>query len=420
MRKLLILSVFLILFGGVFSSVSAQMADVGIKPNFVGGEVTSVSENKIVLQTKDGLIEAVLSSKTEYKRVPPDNPVLKAAVASSLSEVATGDKLLITGAVSADKKTIPAKGVYILTKSDIAKKQANETEKWQTRGISGRVTAINPQAKQITVSARGVTGEKITVVSLKDNAKFRRYAPDSVSFSESLNSSFAEIQTGDMLRAVGEKNADGSIITAEEILTGSFQTVGGTVTAIDAAKNEITISNVQTKKPVIIIIGKNSVLKQFPAEMAQRMAQMQMMQAGGVRPGQGGMGQGGMRPPGGNQANPAGSAPPVGPRGETPNQMSPVSGRPGGMRGGGGGGNIDDMLERFPNITIETLKIGDMIAVSSTKSPNQERLTAIKLLSGVEPFLKTQQAGGQGQGGGRRGQDTGFSIPGLEGGGGLP
>ncbi len=84
---------------------------------------------------------------------------------------------------------------------------------------------------------------------------------------------------------------------------------------------------------------------------------------------------------------------------------------------GGGGGNIDDMLERFPNITVENLKVGEMIAVSSTKSVNQERITAIKLLSGVEPFLKMQQASGQTQGRGRRSQDTGFSIPGLEGGG---
>jgi hypothetical protein len=81
---------------------------------------------------------------------------------------------------------------------------------------------------------------------------------------------------------------------------------------------------------------------------------------------------------------------------------------------GAGGGNIDDMLERFPNITVESLKIGDMIAVSSSKTADQERITAIKLLSGVEPFLKTQQASGQP--GGRRSQDTGFSIPGLEGG----
>ncbi len=407
MRKLLILSVFIMLFGGIFSNVLAQSDNVGIKPNFVGGEVTSISENKIVLQTKDGAIEAVLSNKTEYKRVPPDNPSLKSAIASNLTEVATGDKLLITGVVSADKKTIPAKAVYLLTKSDIAQKQSKETEKWQTRGVSGRVTAVNLQAKQITVSTRGVMGEKATVVSLNDNTKFRRYAPDSVSFSESLKSSFGEIQMGDMIRAVGEKNADGSTLSAEEIVTGAFQTVGGTVTAIDTAKNEVTINNLQTKKNVTIIIGKNSVLKQFPVEMAQKMAQFQMMQAGGMQPG-----QGGMRPPRNNQPN-APAAPPA--PGENPNQMGQGRGQ-GGMRAGGG--NIDDMLERFPNITIENLKVGDMIAVSTSKNVNQERITAIKLLSGVEPFLKLQQASSSRQGG-RRGQDTGFSIPGLEGGG-LP
>jgi ribosomal protein L24 len=364
-------------------------------------------KTKLFCRPKTGRSKQFYQIKRNIK-VPPDNPSLKAAVASNLTEVGTGDKLLITGVVSADKKTIPAKAVYLLTKSDIAQKQAKETEKWQTRGISGRVTAVNPQTKEITVSMPGVMGAKTTVVSLKDNARFRRYAPDSVNFSESLTSSFGEIQTGDMIRAVGDKNADGSSLSAEEIVTGAFQTVGGTVTAIDAAKNEITINNLQTKKNVTIVIGKNSVLKQFPAEMAQRMAQFQMMQAGGVQPG-----QGRMRPPRGSQPNPP-AAPPT--QGETPNQSGQGRGQ-GGMRGAGGG-NIDDMLERFPNITIENLKVGDMIAVSSSKGVNQERITAIKLLSGVEPFLKMQQASGQTQGG-RRSQDTGFSIPGLEGGG-LP
>ncbi len=120
MRKLSILSVFMMLFGSIFLSVSAQTADVGIKPNFVGGEVMSVAANKIVLQTKDGAIEAVLSAKTEYKKIPPDNPNLKAAIASNLSEVGAGDNVLITGVVSAVKTTIPAEACYMLTIYDIA------------------------------------------------------------------------------------------------------------------------------------------------------------------------------------------------------------------------------------------------------------------------------------------------------------
>jgi hypothetical protein len=83
-----------------------------------------------------------------------------------------------------------------------------------------------------------------------------------------------------------------------------------------------------------------------------------------------------------------------------------------GMRAGG---SIDDMLDRFPNITVADLKVGDMIAASSTKGADSDRVTAIKLLSGVEPFLKAPQAAGARQNGGQRGQDSGFTIPGLDG-----
>ena len=107
---------------------------------------------------------------------------------------------------------------------------------------------------------------------------------------------------------------------------------------------------------------------------------------------------GGVRPPQTNQAN-GGQTPPNGMR------------QGGGMRGAGG---IDEMLERFATITIADLKVGEMIAFSSTKSAAQDRVTAIKLLSGVEPFLKAPQTTGN-NGARRGGADSGFSIPGLDG-----
>ncbi|MEP6901715.1 MAG: hypothetical protein ABJA66_08195, partial [Actinomycetota bacterium] len=63
------------------------------------------------------------------------------------------------------------------------------------------------------------------------------------------------------------------------------------------------------------------------------------------------------------------------------------------------------------------LKVGEMIAVSSTKSTDPGRIKAIKLLSGVEPFIKMQQmtAGGRQGGQGGRGANSGFTIPGLDG-----
>lgn len=412
MRKTLFLLTIFVLIGSIFSSVQAQTPDAGAKPSVVSGEVVSVGSDKIVLQTKDGSMDVVLSGKTAYKRVPPENPALSAAVASNFSDIGVGDKLIVTGIVSADKKSLPAKSVYLMTKADITQRNTKEQEQWRTRGITGKVTAVNAPAKQLTVSTAGIMGEKIVVLTVKDDADFRRYAADSVQFSQAKQSTIDEIKPGDMIRALGDKSADGAALTAERIVTGSFQTIGGTVKAIDAAKNEITVTNIQTKKDMTIVVGSNSVLKQFPAEMAQRLA-MAQGGAADIQPGGGGNRQGGagMRPP--QSANTQGGQPNAGGQGGANRQMG---GAGGGMRGGAaGGGSIDDMLDRFPNITVADLKVGDMIAVSSTKGADLTRVTAIKLLSGVEPFLRmAQAAGGRRQGGGG-GQDSGFNIPGLEG-----
>ena len=82
------------------------------------------------------------------------------------------------------------------------------------------------------------------------------------------------------------------------------------------------------------------------------------------------------------------------------------------MRPGGGAG-LDDMLDRFPNITAADLKAGDVIAVSSSKNADLDRITAIKLLSGVEPFLRAAQMQAARQGGNQRSLD--LNIPGLDG-----
>lgn len=397
MRQKLILLTLFVFLASTSLIVRAQEA---VKPSYLMGDVASISASKIVLQTKDGAVDVVLSEKTEYKRVSAEKPSLQTAVSSNFSDISTGDKIVVSGILAGDKKSIPARTVFLMTKSDIAQKQIKDQEQWKTRGMSGKVVAVNPQTKEITVSTRGLTGETKTILTPKDNAKFRRYAQDSVSYAEAKTSSLEEIKVDDFIRALGDRSADGANFQAEEIISGAFQTIGGTITSIDPAKNEITINNIQTKKDVTVVVGQNSVLKQFPAEMAQRFAAMQSG-GGGMQP------PSGMRPP---QGNTAGGLPNP-PNGQTaPNGMRPGGG---GMRGGGG---IDDMLERFPTITVTDLKVGDMIAFSSTRSANADRVTAIKLLSGVEPFLKApQQASGNNSG--RRGADSGFSIPGLDGAG---
>ena len=400
-------SIFAIAIVAILGAVSGVFAQGAPKPSVVTGDVVSVSDSKIVLKTKDGDIEAALSASTEYKRVPPDNPSLKAAVASQLSDISAGDKLLVTGVFGDDKKVLPARAVYLMSKSDIAQKNAKETERWATRGISGRVASVSPSTNQVTIEVRGLMNSTSVVVTPKSDAIFKRYKQDSVKYSEAVESTIADIKQGDMLRAVGDRGTEGTTFTAEEILTGAFQTVAGTVKSIDTTTSEVVVTQAGTNTDVTIAITPNSAVKRFPEEMAQRMAGMGAM--GGGAAGQ--PGQGGIRPAGGA---PAGGQP--GGQGQRPAGAGP--GGPGrGMGGGGARGGIDDMFERFPVISISDLKPGDVIAVSSSKNGGSQKINAIKLLAGVGPFLQAAQMQAAAQGGRGRGGAGGqtFSIPGLDG-----
>lgn len=373
----------------------AQTPENPVKPVIVSGEVTAIDSSHIAITTKDGPIEITFGPKTEYKRVSAEKPSLSTATPVELTEISVGDKVAISVILGADKKPQPARTVYLMTKADIAQKQTKETMEWRTRGIAGRVTAVDQLASKITVEIRGLVGSTTTVITPKANIKYLRYAPDSVKFSEARASSISEIKPGDMLRALGDRGADGATFAAEEIVSGAFQTKAGTVKSVDAAKNEIVITDLATKKDLTIVVTAGSILKKFPEDQAQRLAQFQMGgQGGGFRP----AGQGNANVPAANPNAPAGG-------GQRPG--------PGmGMRPGGGAG-IDDMLDRFPNITAADLKAGDVIAVSSTKNGDLDRITAIKLLSGVEPFLRAAQMAASRQSGPQRQLD--LNIPGLDG-----
>ncbi len=387
MRRTILFLYTLIVAAAFSISAIAQTPSTSPKNSVVTGDVVSIDPAAVVLKTADGELNVSLTDKTEYKRVPPENPVLKAAVPAVLTDIGVGDKLLVTGMMSADKKSLPAKSVYLMTKSDIAGRHQKDKERWATRGISGRIKAIDPNTKQITVEVRGLGAATSVVLTPKENAKFLRYAPNSVTYSEAVASKVSDIAAGDMLRAVGDRSADGASFAAEEIVTGAFQTHAGTVKSVDAAKNEVVITELQSKKDVTVSLASTSVLKKFPEQMAQMMA---ARQAGGGAggPGAAGGGQMQMRPAGGGQGGPGGP-------------------------GGGPRGGIDEMLERFPTITAADLKVGEMIAISSSKTASLDRITAIKLLAGVEPFIRAAQMSAASQG---RGQGSpSLSIPGLDG-----
>src|SRR5260370_36666419 len=116
--------------------------------------------------------------------------------------------------------------------------------------MAGAVAAVNPEAKEVAISTRTREGSKPVVVEISEHVDFRRYAPDSVRFSDAKVSSFAELKVGDQLRVLGDKNADGSRIKAEAIVSGSFRNIAGVIKTMETRPNQITLTAQVAHKPM--------------------------------------------------------------------------------------------------------------------------------------------------------------------------
>jgi co-chaperonin GroES (HSP10) len=362
---------------------SAQSDDPSITPNRAQGEVKVIdaAAKQMIIKTDAGtLVTIVLSDATSYMRVAPGEKTLTNATKIAFTDVAEGDRVLALGKVSDDRKTVPARTVVVMTKADIAKKQEAERAEWKKRGVLGIITALKPETKEITISSRTMAGPQSLTIPVTDKVELRRYAPDSIKFSDAQSAKFDELKVGDQLRALGERSPEGTVFTAEKVVTGSFKTVAGVITAVDPATGELKINDMQTKQPLTIIVKQDAVLRKFPA--ASEMGGMMMMRPGGAA----GAGPG------------AGSGGPAGGQGTGPTVQG-QGGSAGGGRMGGGGMNIQDMLERLPTIAIADVKVGDTIIVSSTKGADPSRLTAISLISGADTLLNMIAARQQQQGG---------------------
>lgn len=361
----------------------AQGTDPGIAAKHAIGEVKTIdaAAKQLTIKTDAGsMVTVTLSDKTAYKKLAPGEQSLTNATDVTIADLAEGDRIMARGTVSEDRKSVPAAMVIVMTKGDLAKKQDAERSEWRRRGILGVITALKPDTTEITISNRTMAGTQTVVLPVTDKTEMRRYAPDSIKFSDAKPSQFNELKVGDQLRALGDRDADPLRFKPQKVVTGSFRTVGGKVTAVDAATGEIKITELEKKTPLTIVIKQDAVLRRFPpaAEMAAMM-------------GRGPGGPGGAPGAGAPPAQGQGTQPAARPQGPGAGGQGPGGPGAGGPGAGGPGGrpgfNINEMLERLPTISIADVKVGDTIIVSSTQGVDPTRLTAISLVSGADTLF---------------------------------
>jgi Domain of unknown function (DUF5666) len=344
------------------------------------GTIKAINGNVITLAPETGPeVTANVEPNASIKRLVPGANDLKNATSIQLQDLRVGDKIRVRGFASADSKSISVLEVLMITSAVVAAVSDRIRQDWQKRGLGGLVSAVDSSTRTVSLSVMGFGGKKTIAVHSSPKTVFRRYAPDSVKFEDASPSSFAEIHAGDQLRARGERSVDGTEFAAEEIVTGRFRNIAGTINSVDASAGTVTVQDVLSKKTVQVKVTPDSQLHQLPAEMAQRMAARLkasiagsmpagMPGAGAASSGQNGTGAGAVA----REANTGGPG---------------TSG--GGMSGARTGApDIQQLLNRLPAVALTDLHKGDAIMLVTTQGTPSNPSTAITLLSGVEAILQ--------------------------------
>jgi transcription antitermination factor NusG len=329
------------------------------------GTIKAIKGNVITLSTDEGAdLEVVVTDSARIIRVEPGQKDLKGATTLPFKNLQIGDRILVRGQPSADAKSFGASLIIAMKHEEVEAKQQREREDWQKHGIGGLVSAVDPAAGTVTLTVgSGPLGTTVTVIHSTKDTGVRRYSPDSVKFDDAKPSTLAAIHTGDQLRARGTRSADGKDFDAQEIVSGAFRNIAGTISSLDAAANSITIQDAITKQPVVVKLSPESQVRKLSLEVAQRIAARFKAAAAGANA----------------------SAPPAGqPQSPPP---SGASNPPAGGPRPGGAADFQQMLSRMPPATIAELQKGDAVMIVSTEGNASGQVTAITLLAGVEPIL---------------------------------
>ena len=377
---------------GRASALNAPPQDQPTAPSQLAkpvGTVKAITGNTITLTTDGGAeVNVTVQDSTRMVRTIPGQKDLSKATPLQIQGVEVGDRVLARGQPAADGKSVNAISIIVMKKSDVDAMKQQERDDWTKRGTGGLVSAADAANGTLTISVSSFGGTKTVTIHTTKDTIVRRYSAYSVNFDDAKISTLDQVKPGDQLRARGKLSDDGKDLAAEEIVSGTFLNLAGPILVVDPAAKTLTITDLISKRPVLVKISLDSQIRQIPPQMAQMIA---MRFKGGAAGGQAGAGNAQGAPasgqPNGGQAN---------------GGMSNGGQRPAGdgaSQSGGGArqprGDFQQMLSRLPAATLSDLKKGDVVMAVSTQKDSSGAVTAITMLSGVDAILAASPAASQ-------------------------
>ncbi|MCZ2151404.1 MAG: hypothetical protein LC126_26970 [Bryobacterales bacterium] len=318
------------------------------------GLVTAVAADGGITVQADagGTYAAKALEGAKIYRVEPGEKDLSKATKGTIADVAAGDRVLIRGEVNEAEKIVLARSLIVMKKEAITSQKAKEEADWKQHSVAGVIKSVDAEGKQFRMSARTAGVVKEWTVAVTDKTGIKRYADESIRYQDAQPSDLKAMAAGDQVRVLGNRQDAESKVTAEQIVFGSFQTLGGEIVSLKPETGEVVLLDVQTKKKVALKISPEARLRKMPVF--------------------GGGGRGGGMHPGGG---PAGG-------------MRPGGGGGFGMHAGGNGPDFQQMMERLPKATLGDLKAGDAVVTSVARPKDGHPANVISMIAGMDFLLR--------------------------------
>ncbi len=274
----------------------------------------------------------------EALRVAPGERDIAKAVRIAFEEVRAGDRVLVRSA-SVTSDVVIATQLVVISQADLLRQQHAERADWKARGISGKVTALRAETGEVTITTNPRPVAEVIVVIVTGKTEQRRYRADSARFSDARPAALTDIRVGDQLQALGNRSGDGTILTADKIVSGLFRNFAATVEAVNPAQQEFTVEPAEGGPPLVVKIGPASILRKL-----------------------------------------------------RPDDASALTARKSAKQGDKGIASSDPqtILESSHAVTLAELKPGDavIIATGATGTQAGARIPVIALIAGAEPLFK--------------------------------
>jgi len=373
--------------------LQAQAAAAPASANRFVGTISAVGSGSLTIKTDAGAERTVtVPEGIRLQRVAPGAKDLASAAVIHFSDLAVGDRVLVRIAPEPTTDPVTAISIIAIPQAAVAQKQQQDREAWQRNGVGGLVKSIDPGTGIIVITTGAGATQKTITLHTTPATVLRRYAPDSVDFDKAKVAPIETIQTGDQLRARGKKNDDGTELAADEVVSGSFRNISGTISAIDKQANTLTLKDLITKQTVTVHIGDEAQMRKLPDAMASMLANLTKPGSSDASGANAPANAGAPRSPAppaapSTSAAPSGAAAPA-PEGQKRNWGAQQGGDQAGGAAGGrrAGGDLQQMLSRAPAIHLADLQKGDAVMLVSTQGTSE--VTAVTLLAGVEPLLQ--------------------------------